>query len=316
MIMTIIINFRNIIVIVIVIIAVVIIMIKIIIFDIMIIIMIIAKAYLYYCYIVIIGLACELLLWSYPLNHTFEEVIKVAIWRDLKEMAVWKPSAHTKHVNMTMRVLSAFLGWTSTNWWHVKTGCQVEPAWTAVFPEISWVTNQLGISGPTLNGCHKNSFGSQLDRLMSAFWALNAVMPSIELRNASARAVWSAGAPRAEEPVNTHEHKHFSGIVQRIVSVEKAMVSYSCISTCHTWSCKKKHRRCQHSPWEQSFSCTPQTLAIVLAAAASVHVHASQDAQASVACEDCTLGSQGTKQPSLFCFQFVDITHHWPQFCS
>ena len=45
----------------------------------MIIIMIIAKAYLYYCYIVIIGLACELLLWSYPLNHTFEEVIKVAI---------------------------------------------------------------------------------------------------------------------------------------------------------------------------------------------------------------------------------------------
>ena len=82
MIMTIIINFR--IIIVIVIIAVVIIMIKIIIFDIMIIIMIIAKAYLYYCYIVIIGLACELLLWSYPLNHTFEEVIKVAFegtWR-------------------------------------------------------------------------------------------------------------------------------------------------------------------------------------------------------------------------------------------
>ena len=59
------------------------------------------------------------------------------------------------------------------------------------------------------------------------------------------------------------------------------------------------------------FSSTPHTLAIESAAAASVHAHASQEAQASVTCEDCTFGSQGAKQPFVFRFQFVDITHHW-----
>lgn len=66
---------------------------------------------------------------------------------------------------------------------------------------ISVPTPALGLGG--LDKIHKKScipgvppnfrtHMSQLYRLMNALWAPNAVMPSIELKNASARAFWRA----------------------------------------------------------------------------------------------------------------------------